>query len=595
MVVTEQRSRQMLVSLRLKNFAVVEEAEVTFGQGLTVLTGETGAGKSIFIDALGLLIGGRAEAEVIRDGADEASVEGLFERSEALGARLIELGLPDDGPEVGVRRTIGRAGRGRAYVNGSLVTLGVLQRLMRGLVDIAGQHEHMALFDPSEHLALVDRASGLGLDGARESYAEAWAKLKEIDARLGALGGDEAQVRSRLDFLGFQIDEIDRVAPEPGEDTALELERRKLVSSERLKALVGGAEELLASREPSAIELLGRAIHDLGEAEKIDPTFGAVGRSLAAAQLEVNEAARALARCLGGLEADPARLEDVDERLGAIRRLTRKHAAPVEGVLAKRAALAEEQELLTHRAERRDAIELERAAQLEEVKRRAAALTEARRRGAERLVASVADGLGRLAMGQARFGVDFQPAAPSPTGADQVQFVFSANLGDGLRPLAKVASGGEASRVMLAMKAALAGGDVCQCSVFDEADAGIGGAIADVVGRLLKEIASHRQVLCVTHLPQVAAHADAHLRIEKGEVRGRTRSVVDALGSSEDRQRELARMLSGVEVSREALGAAQALLRHAQRPMRARKRLERPAPARADQGRGPSSSLRVGE
>lgn len=586
----------MLVSLRLKNFAVVEEAEVTFGQGLTVLTGETGAGKSILIDALGLLIGGRAEAEVIRDGADEASVEGLFERSEALGARLIELGLPDDGPEVGVRRTIGRAGRGRAYVNGSLVTLGVLQRLMRGLVDIAGQHEHMALFDPSEHLALVDRASGLGgHDGARESYGEAWAKLKEIDARLEALGGDEAQVRSRLDFLGFQIDEIDRVAPEPGEDTALELERRKLVSSERLKALVGGAEELLASREPSAIELLGRAIHDLGEAEKIDPTFEAVGRSLTAAQLEVNEAARVLSRCLGGLEADPARLEDVDERLGTIRRLTRKHAAPVEGVLAKRAALAEEQELLTHRAERREAIELERGAQLEEVKRKAAALTEARRRGAERLVASVASGLGRLAMGQARFGVDFQPSTPSPTGADQVQLVFSANVGDGLRPLAKVASGGEASRVMLAMKAALAGGDVCQCSVFDEADAGIGGAIADVVGRLLKEISSHRQVLCVTHLPQVAAHADAHLRIEKGEVRGRTRSVVDALGSSEDRQRELARMLSGVEVSREALGAAQALLRHAQRPMRARKRPERPAMARADQGKGPSANLRVGE
>lgn len=578
----------MLTSLRLKNFAVVEEAEVAFGAGLTVLTGETGAGKSILIDALGLLVGGRAEADVIRDGCDEGSLEGLFERSDALGARLAELGLPDDGPEVGIRRTIGRAGRGRAYVNGSLVTLGVLQRLMRGLVDIAGQHEHMALFDPGEHLSLVDRVSGIdGTAGVGKEYREAWADLKEIEGRLEALGGDESQVRARMDYLVFQIEEIDRVGPKPGEDTALELERRKLVSSERLKALIGSAEELLASREGSAVELLGRAIHDVGEAEKIDPTLEKVRLALAAAQTEVDEAARVLSRNLGGLEADPARLEDVDERLAAIRRLSRKHAAPIEGVLAKRVALGEELEALTHRSERRAEVEAERLAQLELVKARARALTQMRRRGADRLGDAVSTGLRRLAMAGARFGVDFQDAPLGSTGADQVQLVFSANVGDGVRPLAKVASGGEASRVMLAMKAVLAGGDACQCSVFDEADAGIGGAIADVVGRLLKEISTHRQVLCVTHLPQVAAHADAHLRIEKGEVRGRTRSVVAALGPGEERQQELARMLSGVEISKEAMGAAQALLRHAQRPMRARKHSgEAAGSPRVDQRRG---------
>jgi len=464
----------------------------------------------------------------------------------------------------------------------------VLQRLMRGLVDIAGQHEHMALFDPSEHLALVDRVSGIaGETGVGKGYRETWSHLKEIEGRLDALGGDESQVRARLDYLAFQIDEIDRVSPKPGEDTALELERRKLVSSERLKALIGGAEELLASREGSAVELLGRAVHDVGEAEKIDPSLEKVRRSLAAAQTEVDEVARVLARNLGGLEADPARLEDVDERLAAIRRLSRKHAAPIEGVLAKRVALGEELETLTHRSERRAEVEAERVAQLELVTTQAKALTAARRQGAERLAEAVSTGLRRLAMGGARFGVDFQAGSLSASGADEVQLVFSANVGEAVRPLAKVASGGEASRVMLAMKAVLAGGDACQCSVFDEADAGIGGAIADVVGRLLKDISTHRQVLCVTHLPQVAAHADAHLRIEKGEVRGRTRSVVASLGSGAERQQELARMLSGVEISKEAIGAAQALLRHAQRPMRARKRSEAPARlGRTAAGRG---------
>lgn len=577
----------MLVSLRLKNFAVVEEAEVEFGPGLTVLTGETGAGKSILLDALGLLAGGRAEADVVRAGASEASVEGVFERTSALAERLSEAGLPDDGEELGVRRTIGRGGRGRVYVNGSLVTVGVLQRLMHGLVDIAGQHEHMALFDPGSHLSLLDAVSGAGDgDGALAAYGEAWEALRAIDGRLEAVGGDDAQVRSKLDYLTFQVEEIDRVAPKPGEDLALELERRKLASSERLRGLMGSAEELLVSKEGSASEVLGRALHDVAEAEKLDPSLEGVRRLLTSAQSELDEAARALNRELGGLESDPARLEDVDERLAALKRLQRKHAAPLEGVVAKRAALAAELELLAHASERRSELEAERAAQLEVVRRRAEVLSDLRRRGAAKLAALVTSGLERLAMGGARFDVQVEEMPPGPAGADRVQLLFSANAGEGLRPLARVASGGEASRVMLAMKAALAGGDACLCSVFDEADAGIGGAVADVVGRLLKDISAHRQVLCVTHLPQVAAHADAHLRIEKRELAGRTRSVVEVLETDEARHRELARMLSGVQVSREAIGAAQALLRQAQRPGRVPKKrgAERPAVGLGDRG-----------
>lgn len=559
----------MLTSLRLSNFAVIEEAEVQFGPGLTVLTGETGAGKSIVIDALGLLIGARAEAEVIRAGADEARVEALFEKTAVLAERLEALGLPDDGPEVSVRRTVGRQGRARAWVNGSLVTVGVLQRLMRGLVDIAGQHEHLALFDPAEHLGLIDRLVSLSSAGAErrhlDAHRAAWGALQALEAQLASLGGDEAQVRARVDFLRFQLDEIDELGPKAGEDVVLEQERRRLSSSQKLKAAASAMEELVSEGDSSALELVGRARALLTDAERLDPVLSKVQESLVAAQEGLFEAGRVLSRYLGGLEADPQRLEEVDDRLDALKRLCRKHAAPLEAIVDKRAALAAEVHELEHRAERRAELEGQRQAAHARATAAAAELTKARRRAAGRLEAAARDGLTRLALGRARFQVSLEAAPLSASGADAVEFLFSANAGEPPRPLAKVASGGEASRLMLALKSALAGSDSCRCSVFDEADAGIGGAVADVVGRLIKALSAHRQVLCITHLPQVAAHADAHLRIEKAEANGRTRSRVTLLPVGEARTLELARMLSGVEVTREARGAAEALLRSAVR------------------------------
>ncbi|MCC6335318.1 MAG: DNA repair protein RecN [Myxococcales bacterium] len=562
----------MLTRLRLSNFAVIEEAEVSFGAGLTVLTGETGAGKSILIDALGLLVGARAEPEVIRAGADEAQVEALFEKVPELAARLGALGLPDDGDEVIVRRTVARSGRARAYVNGSLVTVSVLQRLMRGLVDIAGQHEHLALFDSAEHLALLDSLAPIGGEGQGEgkktNYLSAWSELQSVESQLCALGGDEAQVASRLDFLKYQLEEIDRLAPTPGEDVSLEQERRRLSSSEKLRHAASAADELISGGESSGASAVGRARQLIAEAERLDPSLAKVQAALITAQEGLDEAARALSRYLGALESDPRRLEEVEERLDALRRLCRKHAAPLETVLDKRASLAAEAHELEHRAERRAELEGLRAAVRAKAVAAAAELSGARRRAAQKLEAAATAGLSRLALARARFEVRLIAAPLGPHGADAAEWLFSANLGEPPRPLAKVASGGEASRLMLALKSALAGSDACRCSVFDEADAGIGGAVADVVGRLIKELSAHRQVLCITHLPQVAAHADAHLRIEKAEAKGRTRSVVTVLEAGEPRTRELARMLSGVEVTREALGAAEALLRTAVRPTR---------------------------
>ena len=568
----------MLLSLRLSNFAVIEEAEVAFGPGLTVLTGETGAGKSILIDALSLLSGARADGETVRTGAEEAVVEGVFERSDPMATRLAELGLPDLGAEVSLRRVVGRNGRGKAHVNGALVAVGVLGRLMHGLLDVAGQHEHFALFDPGRHLGLLDRLGGEWVTQARTRYRDSFAALQPVDQALAALGGDDAQVQVRAEFLQFQLDEIDQVAPRAGEDLALETEQRRLKASQRLRALAALSEELVSTREASALELTGRAMAAVTEAEKIDPALSGPKDRLVAAQAELEEAGRGLSRYLSGLEADPARLAEVDDRLDALRRLCRKHGSNLEGVLTRRDGLAAELLTLQNRSEKREQLAKQRVEVLTEATKHAAALSAARKTAAAALVEAVGDRLKRLAMARARFAVQVDSAALSSAGADAVELLFSANVGEPLKPLAKVASGGEASRVMLAIKAALAEADECGCTVFDEADAGVGGAVADVVGRLIKEVSRHRQVLCITHLPQVAAHADAHLKVEKSDAQGRTRAFVSSLGEAEARAGELARMLSGVEVTSEALSAAQALLRSASRPVarvtRARTRKE---------------------
>jgi DNA repair protein RecN (Recombination protein N) len=488
------------------------------------------------------------------------------------------LGLPDDGPELCIRRVVGRQGRGRVHVNGTPVTVGVLQRLMRGQVDIAGQHEHMALFDTAAHLALVDRFGGVGEGSAWAGWQRAWQALEAAEARVASLGGDEREVQARVEFLSWQRDEIARVDPRPGEDEALERERKKLASAERLRRGLTAAEDLIVAGDRAAGELVGRALQLVVEAERLDPSLGKVRGALVAAQAELEEAGRALSRARASLDADPGRLEVVDERLDAIKRLCRKHAATLEGVLARRAAIDAELDVLGRRTELRLEAVAERDRCLAAARAAAAGLSAERRAAAQRLEQAVRQGLARLAMGGARFEVSLTAAPLSAVGADQVEILFSANAGEPLRPLARVASGGEASRVMLAMKVALAESDTCGCSVFDEADAGIGGAVADVVGRLIKDISRHRQVLCITHLPQVAAHADEHLRIEKVEARGRVRSAVVALPPGEPRARELARMLSGVEITREALGAAEALLRSAVRHVKP-KRPARPRDA----------------
>ncbi len=563
----------MLLGLRISNVAVIEEVEVTFGAGLTVLTGETGAGKSILVDALGLLLGGRADADAIRAGCEEASVEGVFERSPVLAARMEELGLPDLGDEVLVRRVVGRNGRAKAYINGSLVTVGVLARFMRGTVDIAGQHEHVSLFDAGLHRVLLDRYGRL--EEQLAAYGRDYAAVAEVVERMEALGGDEARLRERAEFLRFQLEEITRLDPEPGEDTRLDAERRRLGGAEKLKRQGAEAELLLAGEEASAVETVGRALGLVSEASKCDATLAPVAQALGAALSELEEAQRRLNRYVEGLESDPARLGEVEERLDALKRLCRKHATNLDGVLQKRDALEAELSTLDNRQEVLEELARERRAAEERARRSGEALSRARAACAVTFGSQVREGLGQLALGKAAFEVRVTPGAQlKAEGLDEVEFFFSANPGEPPRPLAKVASGGEASRLLLALKRALADSDGCGCYVLDEADSGVSGAIADVVGRMIKDVSGHRQVLCITHLPQVAAYSDAHLLIRKGLKGERTVSEVVPLEAGSERTHELARMMSGVEVTREALGAAEALVRSAHRasgPPRARR------------------------
>lgn len=574
----------MLLGLRISNVAVIEEVEVAFGAGLTVLTGETGAGKSILVDSLGLLLGGRADADVIRAGCEEASVEGVFARTPVLGARLEELGLPDLGEEVLVRRVLGRTGRGKVYVNGALVTVGVLAKLTRGAVDLAGQHEHVSLFDSGLHRVLLDRYGEV--EAALASYFGEYSALREVDARMEALGGDEAKVRERAEFLRFQLDEIARIDPESGEDVKLDVERKRLSSAEKLKRLGAEAELLVAGEEASALETVGRALGLVHDAVKFDATLSPVAQSLSTALSELEEAQRRLNRYVEGLESDPTRLADVDERLDGLKRLCRKHGATLDGVLKKRGEIEAELGTLENRQEVLEELATERRKVEERARKAARVLSKARTTSAVEFSAQVREGLGHLAMGKAAFEVRVTPGETlRPDGADEVEFFFSANPGEPARPLAKVASGGEASRLLLALKRALAGSDACGCYVLDEADAGVSGAIADVVGRMIKEVSGHRQVLCITHLPQVAAYADAHLLIRKAVKAERTVSQVTVLAAGADRTRELARMMSGVEVTREALGAAEALVRSAHRSLGAPRTRRESGPEGGPRGR----------
>lgn len=555
----------MLVALRIESLAIIDVLEVRFDEGLNVLTGETGAGKSILVDALHLLLGGRADPAVIRSGCEEAVVEGLFV-GVGLGEKVASCGLPSSGDELLIRRVVARGGRGRVYVNGSLATVGILASLTRGLVDVSGQHEHVSLLRRERQGELLDAFAGA--TEARRRYEAAWDRLsratrEEESLRLAAL-----ERARRKEFLEFQLKEFEELSPSPGELEALAEERTALAATEKLRDLATSVEEAIWSAGEAAADRISWAMRRLDEAVRLDKRLEPVAQLLLSAHAELEEAARQLSGYGARLVGDPARLSEIDERLEALRRLCRKQGGTLEAVLERAEEMRGELSELEGDEEKAGCLTEEIEAAAEEAQALASHLSELRRDAAGKLCSTVEAELHRLGLSRARLSVAFEPAGDgvkvegrwlSRQGAEGMEFLFAANPGEEERPLASTASGGELSRLLLGWKRVLATVDPVATLVFDEADTGISGAAALTVGEMLSEVARERQVLCVTHLPQVAAFADVHLHVSKSVDGGRTHSRVDRL-DTEGRQKSLARMLAGSDERPAALAAAAELL-----------------------------------
>jgi DNA repair protein RecN (Recombination protein N) len=567
----------MLRELSIRNLAVVEEAVVPFTPGLNVLTGETGAGKSIVVDALLLITGARAQPDWIRTGADSAVVEAVFEidPAGAVAALLDEAGHRAGDGELVIKRELARSGRHRAFVNDGAATVGLLERLGEALVELHGQHEHQRLMEPSRQLLLLDRFADA--EDRRERVGALVRRWEEARDALQRLRGEMREGARQEDLYRFQLSEIDGVKLRDGEEDDLRAERSRLQHAERIVAGLQETVGLLYEDPQSAATRLARAGALLRDISRYEPDAAAPIEAIEGAQAYLEDVVGRARALRDRAVFDPERLEQIDARLDAIVKLKRKYGDSVAAILAHRQEVAAALDRIT----RHDAIaeEMERAVTdaAAAAGAEAAALSQARTRGAERLERLIQKEIRGLGMEHGRFRVALrrEPAGPGelgsgaegwragPRGAETAELLLSANPGEDLRPLAKVVSGGELSRVMLAAKTVLAAADDVPVLVFDEVDAGIGGRVADVVGQKLRASAAGRQVLCVTHLAPIAAYAGHHLLVEKRVARGATRTTVTTLGAAA-RVDELARMLGGERVTEASRRHARELLREAE-------------------------------
>jgi DNA repair protein RecN (Recombination protein N) len=564
----------MLVELRVTNFVLIEHLELRLERGFNALTGETGAGKSIVIGALGLVLGGRAAPDLVRPGAPEAEVEALFDVSRApLARERVAVAGLDAGDEIVLRRVVQSSGRSRAYLNGRLCTATQLSELAPELVDISSQHQSVSLTDPATHLMYLDAFAKLEADRMRlsEVVDELVAKTKQV-AELERI---ERSRGEREAFLRFQLAAIDEVSPRPDEAAELETERSRLRHADRLARATRDAADRLYDKDSAICDELARLGGELAAARDLDATLAPLCESIDAARSALADAARALGRYADGVEANPARLVEVDERLFQLNRLMRQHGGDVASVLEARARMLAEIESLSS-AEGRLASERAEAARLmDKASAMARALSAARKKAAVALGETIGKELDALGMGRAKVVVEVAPQRGGSDlevegvrlgrdGIDRVEFLIAPNPGVEPRPLRRIASGGELSRALLALKRALADGGPAGLYVFDEVDAGVGGAVAERIGRAIADVARHRQVLCITHLASIAAFADAHFVVEKREEVGlATTRVARTVGK--DRLGELARMLAGAKVGPAARKAAEELLRDAHR------------------------------
>ena len=542
----------MLRFLRIEHLAVIDALEVEFEPGLNVLTGETGAGKSMLVEAVGLLMGGRASADLIRTGESQATVQAVFDEPRSTDAELGELI---------VRREVTSQGRSRAFVNDTLVTAAALKDSTEPLVELHGQHEHQTLLDPQSHLAMLDDFAALV--ATRDTVASAFREWRRLQTEFDSFQLDEREKAARIDLLTFQLKELEKAGVHAGEDEELDTSRRVLSNADKIQRLCGEAYGALYDSDGAALSALATVWKRVGELADVDPVFAPHLDARDAIKSQLEELAFALRSYGENIDASPARLQEVEDRLALIERLKRKYGPSLEDVIAARATLARQLDALQNADERRAGLEAETSSAREQFVNRARELSKRRREAATRFAKSLQDLLGELAMGKTRFEMRFDQNPPETSwtdnGIDVAECYLSANVGEDLRPLARVASGGELSRIMLAIRTLAAAGAPGKTLIFDEIDAGIGGRVADVVGKRLRRLGETFQVLCITHLPQIAACGHAHFEISKNVAHGRTQTRVVRLTDGE-RVEEVARMIGGAAPTDASRGAARELL-----------------------------------
>jgi DNA repair protein RecN (Recombination protein N) len=570
----------MLRHLRVKNLALIDELELSFDEGLNVITGETGAGKSLLMSALDLAVGGRATADLVRHETSEATVEAIFTVTDVRITQLLEEGGYAVDDELLVRRIISHSGRSRVYLNGSAATVTVLRQVGDRLMHVYGQHEHHVLLEAEAALSLLDGFAGLSKTA--EEMAKHYQTLRHAWSRLQALTTGKAAAEARRELLRFQVEEIRRAELQPGEEDALRQEKAILLNAEKLAQGVAAGEEMLSAGEEAVTDQLGRFLTRLRELARIDENLKDVVALLNGGLVQVEEAALQLRRYGERLRVNPERLEEIDARLTLLSRLKHKYGGSIDAVLALQEALEQELQQIEGGEETLVTLRQEVESASTTAWEKAETLSQARRAAARTLEIQMAKELASLGMKGAMFSVQFAEGKDGAggeaedslflrgdrrlrsTGCDRAEFHLSANPGEPLLPLAQVASGGELSRLMLALKALSAAIGEAPTLIFDEVDAGIGGAVAEVVGRRLKALARQRQVLCITHLPQIAVFADHAYTVVKRTAKGRTVSSAKQLTYNEQLQ-ELARMLGGVEISAEAKRHAREMLEVARR------------------------------
>ncbi len=551
----------MLASLKVINFAIISKLEISFEPGLNIISGETGAGKSILVGAVNLVLGGRASPDLIRSGFDEARVEGLFDISsnENVKNLLEQHGFGTD-EELLISRTISRTGRNRVFINGKLGTVSLVQQLTSGLVDISSQHEHQKLLDPETHLSVLDYFGNLSAELAE--YEKEYLEYEVLKDRLERLLIEEKTKEDQVEFIRYQIREIKKLNLRPGEEKDLEKERNMLRHAEQLYRAAGESYELLYGESGAVLDKLDLIRKNLEELFRIDKDTGNFLEILELCRVNLSELAYSIRDYKRGITFNPGRLSEIESRLHEISRVIKKHGGSSDETL-KHLRMLEEK---LQRLENTGFLIEEVKAELEEVearvRKKAERLSATRQEIAREFARRVEENLRKLGMPDARFSVGFSRLPGNQLnrrGVDVAEFFFSANPGEEVKPLAKIASGGELSRIMLALKVLLSGSESREVLIFDEVDTGIGGKTASLVGKMLSRISTNQQVICITHLPQIACFGDVHFSVYKELRNGRTETFIERL-SGKKREEEIARMLGGLAVSEKTLAHAKELL-----------------------------------